>query len=538
MNRRAIALRLSVLVALSGLLPIAGIGLFSIEVLSRRLEHGSQEALRVVAQQAAERIHSYLDQQQILVRTLAAALARTPDMAARLEAVKLDAHSVKRLELVTPTTPLEMAGRLTAAQLQKIRGGASQLENSPWYQDKDQTPAMDICLPMPGQPGAAVCATLDLLDLWLLVQHIKVGESGYALAFDAKGRLLAAGAGSMRGDVLRGGEVAESPFAIAAARSPELAPTRYKGGTGEEVLAGWAVLSPPGWSVVVEQPTREALRGARAAQLWLALAGVAALLISIGVGIVTSVPILTELEVDERWRTAGRIATGITHDMGHRLAVLQQTAALAETADPAFLPLIRANLRNEVATLKKFVGDFADLSREVRTSDLLPLELNAFLESLRRTASPHAEKLGVLLEVRGSEGSTWVRADRYLLERAALNLAYNAIEASPAGGMVRLSCVVRAGPRGEVVAAIDVHDQGAGISADRLPRIFDAFRSTKRTGAHVGMGLPNVHRIVTAHGGSVTVESEVGKGSTFTIALPVTTPDEETTPMGLEPKKA
>jgi two-component system NtrC family sensor kinase len=121
---------------------------------------------------------------------------------------------------------------------------------------------------------------------------------------------------------------------------------------------------------------------------------------------------------------------------------------------------------------------------------------------------------------------------------AALNLVYNAIEASPRGGAVQLASHLRSSVRGHPEAALEVRDQGAGISPERLPRIFDAFRSTKRTGAHVGMGLPNVHRIVTAHGGNVTVSSEVGKGSVFVIALPVTEPDELGKAVGLEPKKA
>src|SRR5262249_17348867 len=142
----------------------------------------------------------------------------------------------------------------------------------------------------------------------------------------------------------------------------------------------------------------------------------------------------------------------------------------------------RQNLRNEVATLKKFVGDFADLSREVRPGDLFPLELSAFLESLRRTATPHADKMGVALAVEACEGA-WVRADRYLLERAALNLVYNAIEASTRGASVRLGCSVGKNQRGAAEAYIEVRDSGAGIAPDRLPRIFDAFKSTKRTGA-------------------------------------------------------
>ena len=537
MNRRKIAIRLSIIVALSGLLPIAGVGAISIEILRGRLERSSQEALRVVAQQAAYRIQAYLDQQQTLVRAMAAALSGTKDIDARLQAVPLDAPSISRIDLVEGVNSPLRPSRIQPEDFAQVLRGTP--KKSDWYLGPDQVPAMDVCLPMPDQAGRAVCATLDMLELWRLVQRVRVGESGYALAFDSKGRLLAAGEGRMRPFVLRGGSVAESPTAVAAVGNLERAPGRYIGGTGEEVLAGWALLPDVSWSVVVEQPVREALRGARTAQFTLAAVAIAALLLSILVGVVASLPVLTSLEVEERWRTAGRIATGITHDMGHRLAILQQTAALAETGDASFLPLIRDNLRNEVATLKKFVGDFADLSREVRTADLLPLELNAFVESLRRTASPHAEKGSVTLLIDPPGGELWVRADRYLLERAALNIVYNAVEASPRGATVHLSCRTRESSRGAQEAVLVVTDQGAGIDSERLPRIFDAFRSTKRTGAHVGMGLPNVHRIITAHGGNVAVESEVGKGSTFTLSLPVTRPDEQPNAMGFpQAKKA
>ena len=97
-----------------------------------------------------------------------------------------------------------------------------------------------------------------------------------------------------------------------------------------------------------------------------------------------------------------------------------------------------------------------------------------------------------------------------------MNLVTNAIEASPPGGEVAIEV-----QQHDAVAKIKVSDRGPGIAPERLAGIFDAFKSTKRTGAHVGMGLPNVRRIVAAHGGDTAVESEVGKGSTFSIVLPV-----------------
>src|SRR3954462_898963 len=216
----------------------------------------------------------------------------------------------------------------------------------------------------------------------------------------------------------------ESSFAqkLSAGEDP---PTRFKSSLGEEVVAGWARLADPAWAIVVEQPTREALRASRLALAALGAVAFLALGAATAVGISQSRQVLTALEIEERWRTAGRIAAGVTHDLGHRVAILQATAALAEANDPGYLPIIRDNLRDEVATLKKFVNDFADLSREVDRTQFVPMDLNAFADSVRRAATPFADKAGVQLAVTPSPDPLWVRGDHYLLERATLNLLSN-----------------------------------------------------------------------------------------------------------------
>jgi two-component system phosphate regulon sensor histidine kinase PhoR len=112
-----------------------------------------------------------------------------------------------------------------------------------------------------------------------------------------------------------------------------------------------------------------------------------------------------------------------------------------------------------------------------------------------------------------------VRMNTSLLEQAVLNLVENAIKYSPLGGDVRISVE----QNGKEVA-ITVKDNGCGITQEHLPRIFERFyvvdkgRSRKLGGT--GLGLAIVKHIAQVHGGSVTVESSLGKGSTFTIHLP------------------
>jgi signal transduction histidine kinase len=507
------ARNLLVLVAGSGLL-IALVGLSAIVLLRRSAERSAQAALAVIAEQAAARIGAYLTHQREMLHALAGLVTGIPDAERRLAQVALDAPSLGRVMMLTARTPADkLPQHLAPADV--VTALAGREIASPLYFGEDLTPAMDVCVPAGATPGTAVCATLDLLELQRQVQRIRIGRSGFALAFDSGGRLLAAGAPILRAAVLTGEPIAESPLASKVARG-EPAPAEFRGGLGEDVLAGWARLSELHWTVVVEEPTREALAPMRNALIGLSAVAALALLFTLGLGAAQSRRVLDTLETEERWRTAGRIATGISHDLGHRLAILQSTAALADANDAAYLPLIRDNLRAETATLKKFVADFADLSREVSTDQFLPLDLNAFAQSVGRTIVPHAEKAGVQITVLPAPEPPWVKGDRYLLERAAINLVSNAIEASPPGGQVSIEVSQKDG-----VAKLEVTDRGPGIAQERLPRIFDAFESTKRTGAHVGMGLPNVQRIVIAHGGQTAVDSELGRGSTFSIVLPI-----------------
>lgn len=524
MNRRQMATRLAVLVTAAGLVPIAIVGGIAIEVLRRNSESSARAALEAVAEQAAARVGGYVASQKETLRAAAAAVASAPDGEARrrLEEVVLDAPSLIKVSLVGANAPAaDLPPMLGRAEVDRARSGVE--VSSPVYVGQDLTPRLDHCVPARARPGQAVCAQLDMLELWRFVQHIRVGRSGYALAFDGDGRLVASGAGSLRAAVLTGEKVPQSGAAAEAARNLAGAPGRYRGAGGEEVLAGWAHMKDPGWTVVVEQPASEALRAARTAQWALGIFSVLALGLSIGVGFWQSQRMLAALEVEERWKTAGRIAAGVTHDLGHRVAILAQTAGLAETGDAAFLPRIRDNLRSEVATLRKFVADFADLSRDVKAIDRLPLDVNAFAESIVKSGTAHAERSGVRLAAALHADGCWVRGDRYLLERAALNLVSNAVEASPRDSEIRVEVGREAGRDGEW-ATLSISDRGHGIEPERLARLFDAFVSTKRTGAHLGMGLANVKRIVDAHGGIVTVTSTMGEGSTFRIALPLAPP--------------
>ncbi|TMB11258.1 MAG: ATP-binding protein, partial [Deltaproteobacteria bacterium] len=367
MTRRRMALLLTALVAASGVLPLVLLAVFGLQILRNRGERASQEALHAIAAQAAGRIATYIAQQREMLRAIGTSVADEPDAARRLADVSLDAPSLGKLRLVSAETlPRDLSRMLDQAQIAAALRG-KEVASETYI--AELSPAMDVCVPS-GKAARAVCATLDLLELQRQVQRIRVGEHGYALAFDRRGRLIAAGSGAMRAAVLSGEPVAESAIASAVLNGAR-APERLRSSEGREVLAGWASLPDLGWSVAVEQPVEEALRAARAALKFLGSGAALILLISIAIGSAFARRMLTALELEERFRTAGRIAAGVTHDLGHRLTILQQIEQLAAMNDADYLPRIRESLAAEVGTLRRFVADFSDLTREAKPADFL-----------------------------------------------------------------------------------------------------------------------------------------------------------------------
>jgi two-component system sensor histidine kinase BaeS len=133
-----------------------------------------------------------------------------------------------------------------------------------------------------------------------------------------------------------------------------------------------------------------------------------------------------------------------------------------------------------------------------------------------------ADGAGVTLATHMPPGPVHVRGDAFALGRVWRNLLQNALDATPAGGSITVAVVVR-----DQRAEVQVADTGAGIEADRLANLFDEFVTTKRRG--LGLGLAICRRIVEQLEGTVGVESEPGRGTTFTVRLPL---DEGTGPMG------
>lgn len=224
---------------------------------------------------------------------------------------------------------------------------------------------------------------------------------------------------------------------------------------------------------------------------------------------------------NSRLEFLGQLAGGLAHEIKNPLSTIKLTLELLDedmqTEDTPTALRARRKLEllmREVAHLDDIVQEFLAFARghdlKLTRTDLhaLIVELLEFLgdDARRRNIRLHFDYEGKLNDI---------VLDRTLIRQALMNLLRNAFDAldEKNGGEV----IVRAGVKGDLLG-IEVIDTGSGIAEGNMERMFRPYFTTKKGGT--GMGLPMVRRIVEEHGGQITFESEVGKGTRFIILLP------------------
>jgi PAS domain S-box-containing protein len=244
------------------------------------------------------------------------------------------------------------------------------------------------------------------------------------------------------------------------------------------------------------------------------------------IGGVESFQDISALKTLERERN--NLISTFAHDMkssltiigGFVLRLLHKPDSLDAQKEKRYLEIIR----KESGKLEMLISDFLEFAR-LQTGRLKlnfsSISLDKELMELCEAYQPKVADQGLTLELENETTLPPIMADGTQLRRVFTNLIDNAVKFSQKGGSIILAAM---GDEKEI--RVSVRDQGAGISAEELPRIFDAFHRGK-VGAKVegfGLGLAAVRAIVEAHGGRVLVESETGKGSTFTVILPISSP--------------
>lgn len=182
-------------------------------------------------------------------------------------------------------------------------------------------------------------------------------------------------------------------------------------------------------------------------------------------------------------------------------------------ADGESIQRLSDNLKQELSRLNDIVESFLRFARPNELA-LRPVKLGPLLQETVDFIRPEAQDQKIRIQVDVEPGLPQIMADDGQLRNVMMNLLINAIQAIPDGGDIRIKARRTAG--GWV--AVAVQDSGCGIPAENLSRLFDPYFTTKIRG--FGLGLSVVDRIVRDHGGTIAVQSEGGKGATFTIELP------------------
>jgi len=216
--------------------------------------------------------------------------------------------------------------------------------------------------------------------------------------------------------------------------------------------------------------------------------------------------------------TRGRFSAQMAHDLKNPLAALKGAAQLLreDLAHPAGIDrVVFADLMlDQIERLDRLVDVYGRLARVEPARE--PLDLNELARAVLALQSLASERVAVKLAL--SEGELRCSADREMLSRVLENLVRNAMEAMPDGGTVTVR-TARSGPDGRQSVVLSVEDTGSGMDARTRERAFDDFFTTKARGS--GLGLALVRRVVEAHGGDVSLESEPGRGTVVRMRLPL-----------------
>jgi signal transduction histidine kinase len=225
----------------------------------------------------------------------------------------------------------------------------------------------------------------------------------------------------------------------------------------------------------------------------------------------------------EHMAALGGLAAGMAHEIRTPLAsmklFLQSISEEAEAPDQAEdLQIALRQVRRIETTINHFL-DFARPSEPQR----IEVDFARLVDDALAVVRPRANHQQVRIEATLAAGLPCVLGDVRQLTEAVVNLLANAIDAMPGGGRLTITVAAasqRAGQAGGDVR-IDISDTGVGIAAEDLPRLFQPFFTTKPTGS--GLGLAIVRSTIERHGGQVSVASQRGAGTQFTVFLPAST---------------
>ncbi len=226
----------------------------------------------------------------------------------------------------------------------------------------------------------------------------------------------------------------------------------------------------------------------------------------------------------ERLALIGQLAANVAHELNNPLQGIVTYSHLLMEKMPCENSTRRSveKIVAQADRCRQIIRGLLDFARQ-RKPDKTVCDVNALLDNCISLVENQALFQNIAIVKELDTSLPLVVADPSQIERVFMNIIINAAEAMDGGG--RLSLATRRDPAGQFVE-VEFTDTGPGIPEENLEKIFDPFFTTKDVGRGTGLGLAISYGIVKEHGGTIGVESEVGKGTTFTVRLPIRTEGE------------
>jgi len=559
--------------AAAAVMPLLAYGAVSMYSLRSGAQETVVQGNLNVARQVSEQIDLYVMGSVKILKAVAADLQQTglaPWQQDRiLKNYVLEFPEFKELTLVNETGTPTISSRLGRPSVTVPASDSTKIDDvlmSRFSVDNDLLPTAVLAVRLSSTQGQGwLVGRVNLEELWRMVDRIRVGAKGYASVITSEGQLLAHGDPDQKSRVARGDKMSSHPLItlLGARKTDRTASAEYSDDRGA-MLGVAATIPSLGWTVIVEQPQSEAFAIPFALQTQLEIAIAVALLAMLGVGyfwgrsFINPILALTrgtralasghleervtvdstdelgqlgsafnnmadrlvELQENvrktERQAVFGRVAVGLVHDLSHPIQNIGNSCKLIVKMfdDMDYRESFKRTVDREFEQVKRVLEDLRNLAKP-KPLEKYPLDVNKTLHGLAESMLAGAESSGISLETEFVFGPLWIEGDLYALNRVHRNLVTNAFQATPPRGRV----VIRTTRRNDQ-AIIEIADTGSGIPAERLSTIFDDYYTTKKQG--LGLGLALSKKLVEQLGGTISVTSQVGVGTTFTMQFPIT----------------
>ena len=228
-----------------------------------------------------------------------------------------------------------------------------------------------------------------------------------------------------------------------------------------------------------------------------------------------------QLQLSDKMASIGLLAAGVAHEVNTPLTGIssftQMLLESTESSDPR-TPLLE-KIERQTFRAAKIVNGLLNLARPGRSDAAGPVDINVVINDVMVLLEHQLQTGNIHIQRELSASPTVVQGVEFKLQQVFLNLFLNARDAMPSGGSLSVTSHVEDGR-----AVIVVADTGTGISDDALTRIYDPFFTTKAVGQGTGLGLSITYGVIQEHHGSIECKSEAGKGTRFTVTLPLPPP--------------